>query len=68
MASKEITMSETIAKAVAKATRVAIQAMAAAAVKRPQTMVGPKIGKPAIKQPTFNWEMQESTVNLRLSN
>ena len=36
MATDQITMSETIAKAVAEATRAAIQAMAAAAAERPQ--------------------------------
>ena len=41
-----MTMSETTAKAVAEA-------------KRPQTAIGPKIGRPALKQPTFNWEMED---------
>ena len=59
MASEEITMSETIAKAVAEATKVSIQAMAATAAERPQNMARPKIGGPAMKQPTFNWEMED---------
>ena len=46
---------EAIAKAVAEATRAAIQAMAAAMAERPQSMAGPKIGGPAMKQPSFNW-------------
>ena len=59
MASEQITMSETIAKAVLVATRAAIQAMAAAVAERPQSMAGPKIGGPATKQPTFNWETED---------
>ena len=59
MASKQITMSETIAKTVVEATRMAIQAMEAAAVKRSQTLAGPKIARHAMKQPTFNWEMED---------
>ena len=34
----------------------AIQVMAAAATGRPQSVVGPKIGRPAMKQPSFSWE------------
>ena len=37
MASEQATVNEAIAKAVAEATRVAIQAMAAAATERPQS-------------------------------
>ena len=54
MVNEQSTVSETIVKAVVESTRVALQAIAAAAVNRPQTMVGPKIGGPAMKQPTFN--------------
>ena len=46
-------MNETITKAVAEAMRVAIQTMAATAAERPQSVAGPKIGGPAMKQPTF---------------
>ena len=53
MASEQSAMSETIAKAVAEATRVALQTMAAAAVNRPHTMAGSKTGGSAMKQPTF---------------
>ena len=41
MASEQVIVSEAIAKAVAEATRVAIQAMAAAAAERPQCTAGP---------------------------
>ena len=68
MASEQTITNETIAKAVAEATRVAIQAMAAAKAERPQSVAGPKIGLPAMKQPTFNWEMKDNIANLRHSD
>ena len=40
-------------------TRVAIQAMAAATAERLQSTVGPKIGKPAMKQQSFNQEADD---------
>ena len=46
MAGEQVTVSEAIAKAVAEATRLAIQAMAVAAAERPQSVTGPKIGRP----------------------
>ena len=33
--------------------------MAAATAERPQGAAGPKIGGPAMKQPTFNWETED---------
>ena len=68
MASEQSTMSDTIAKAVAEATRVTLQAMAAAAVDRPQTMVGCKIGGPAMKKPTFYWETEDKYSKHETSN
>ena len=53
MASEQTNANE----AIAKATRVAIQAMVAAATERPQSM-GPKKGGPAINQPNFNREAE----------
>ena len=58
MASKQI-MNKAIAKAVAEATRAAIQVMAAAAGEQLQSMAGPKLDSPAMKQPTFNWESED---------
>ena len=58
---------EAIAKAVAEVTRTAIQAMAAATVERPQSMVGPKISIPAMKQPGFNWEAGNKYRKLKTS-
>ena len=56
MASEQAITNETIAKAVAEATRVTIQAMAEATAEKPQSMAGPKTGRPAMKQQSFNWE------------
>ena len=28
--------------------------------------MGPKVGRPMMKQPTFNWDMEENTVNYKL--
>ena len=42
MASEQAIVNEAIAKSVAEATRAAIQAMAAAAAERPQSIVRPK--------------------------
>ena len=59
MARKQVIASEVIVKAMAEATRAAIQAMATAMAERPQNMAGPKIGINAMKQPTFNWEAED---------
>ena len=65
MASEQVTVSEAITKAVAQATRAAIQAMAVTAAERPQSTAEPKIGGPAMKQPTFNWEAEEQYSKLK---
>ena len=49
-------MSEAIAKAVAEATRIAIQTMAKMQTQRSESQWGHKLGSPALKQPQFNWE------------
>ena len=54
----EQSMSKAIAKAVAEAMRVAIEAMAEAAAE-------PKIGGPAKKQPTFNWDAKDKYRKLK---
>ena len=54
MASEQI-MSEVITRAVAEATRIAIQAMVEAQAERTPGASGPKIGGPAMKQLMFNW-------------
>ena len=52
-------MNEAIAKAMAEATRVAIQAMAETQVQRMPNTSGPKVGTPMLKQPSFNWEVTD---------
>ena len=39
--------------------------MAAATAERPQSMAGPKIGGPAMKQATFNWEVEDKYNELK---
>ena len=46
----------------AEVTKVAIQAMAA---ERPQSAAGPKIGRPAMKQPGFNWGAEDKYSELK---
>ena len=65
MASKQAIGNEAITKAVAEVTRAAIQDMAAAMVERPQRMSGPKIGRLAIKQPSFNLEADDKYSKLK---
>ena len=67
MASEQAVTNEAIAKAVAKVTTEAIQAMAVAAAERPASMVGPKIGRPTMKQPSFNWEADNKYSELKTS-
>ena len=50
-------MNEAIAKAVAEATRAAIQTMVE--LHQRQEVQGPKLGSPAMKQPQFNWEVAD---------
>ena len=73
MASEQVIENEVIAKAVAEVTRAAVQTMAAAMAERPQSKVGPKIGRPAMKQPSFNWKADDKysrlkTFSLEVSN
>ena len=73
MANKQVIASEAIAKAVAEETRVTMQAMGVAVAERPQSAAGPKISRPAMKQPTFYWEAEEKysklkTFRLELNN
>ena len=64
MAMEQI-MSEVIAKPVAAATRVAIQAMAEALAKKMHDTSGPKIGGPATKQLTFDWNAEDKYSELK---
>ena len=49
-------MSNVIGKAVAEATKIAIQTMADIRGQQIDSQHGPRLGSPALKQPTFNWE------------
>ena len=64
MASEQI-ISEAIARAVAEATRIALQTMAEAWVERTHDRSGPKLGGPTMKQPTFDWNIQDKYSKLK---
>ena len=53
---EQVLMSEAIAKAVAEATRIAIQTIAEIQAQESVSQQGPRLGGPALKQPEFNWE------------
>ena len=65
MASEQAIANKAIAKAVVEVVKAAIQPMAAATAERPQSAVGPKIGRPAMKQPSFNWEADDKYNELK---
>ena len=52
-------MSEAITKAVAEATRITIQTMAEMQAQKKPNAVGPILGSPVLKQPTFDWEAED---------
>ena len=64
MPSEQI-MSEAITRAVAEATRIAIQTMAEALAERMHNGSGPKIGSPTMKQPMFDWNTQDKYSELK---
>ena len=49
-------MNKVIVKAIADATRVAIQTIVETQGQIPEGQQGPKLRGPALKQPQFNWE------------
>ena len=57
-------MNEVIVQAVAEATRAAIEAMAVARVERTQN-AEPRLGRPMMKQPTFNWRAEDKYDGLK---
>ena len=59
-------MSEVIMKAVAEATRIAIQTMAEMQAQRTASTPGPKLGGPALKQPNFNWEAADKCMEWKV--
>ena len=64
MASEQV-MNEVIARAVAEATRVAIQTMVEAQAERMHNISEPKIGGPTMKQLTFNWNAEDKYSKLK---
>ena len=73
MASEQVIANKAIAMTVAEATSAATQAMAAATGEGPQCAAGPKIGRPAMKQLSFNWEADDKynklkTLRLEVNN
>ena len=65
MATEQI-MSEAIAKTVAEATRVAIQAMGEAWAEHMHDTAGPNIGSSTMKQPTFSWDTGDKYSELKM--
>ena len=57
MAIEQTNTNEEIVQAVAEVMRAAMQAMAVARPERTQN-AGPRLGRPMMKQPTFNWEVK----------
>ena len=53
-------MSETIAKPVAQATRIAIQTMVETQSRIAEKQRGSKLGGPTLKQPQGNWEVADT--------
>ena len=64
MASEQTSTNEAIAQIMAVATRVAIQAIALTRPERTQN-VGPRLGGPMMKEPTFNWEAEDKYNELK---
>ena len=62
MESEQI-MSEAVA--VAEATRIALQTIVEAQAERMHNGSGPKLGGPAMKQPTFDWDAQDKYIELK---
>ena len=64
MAPEQI-MNEAITRALAEATRIAIQTMAEAQVERKHDTSGPKKGSPTMKQLTSSWNAQDKYSELK---
>ena len=61
----EQVMNKAITKAVADATKVAIQTMVEAWMERTHDISGPKIGSPAMKQLMFDWNAEDKYSKLK---
>ena len=64
MASEQM-MSKAITRAVAEATRLALQTITETHVERTQNAAGPNLGAPTMKQPTFDWEAPDKYSELK---
>ena len=64
MASEQV-MSEAVTRAVAETTRIAMQAMAEAWAEKTHNWSGPMIGGPTMKQPVFDWNVQDKYGKLK---
>ena len=64
MASEQTKPNKYTSQAVAKAARAAIQTMSAADTARAEN-VGPRMSRPIMKQPTFDWSAKDKYANLR---
>ena len=58
-------MSKAITRAVAVATRIALQTMEEVQAERTQDGSGPKVGNLAMKQPMFDWNVQDKYSELK---
>ena len=67
MASEQV-MNEAITKAVAEATRVAIQTVVEAWAERTHDISGSKIGSPTMKQLMFDWKAEDKYSELKHSD
>ena len=64
MSNEQINSNQYIAQAVAEASRLAIQTMSVAGTARTEN-AGPRMNRPIMKQPTFNWSSKEMYAGLR---
>ena len=64
MASEQTLTNEAIAQAIAEATIAPVQTMTVARAERTQN-AGPRLGRPTMKQPTFNWEADDKYSELK---
>ena len=64
MANELSNTNEVVAHVVGEAARLTKQAMAVARAERTQN-IGPRLGGPTMKQPTFNWEVEDKFNELK---
>ena len=67
MAGDQTNANETIVQAEAEAKGGAIQANVIVRAERTQN-IGPRLGRPMMKQPTFNWKAEDKNNELKTSD